>query len=425
MNLPSISNLFPSNSHTGRAFRAFRGFGLAVIMAGLLGACQTAGPAPGHAAPAPQATARPEAAHPLISEAPGFMRLPGMTADKVPVRIGLMLPFSNGSSNTRALADAMLKAAEMGVSDSGKRDLLLMPVDEGSNPAETAAAARKLLDQGAEIIIGPLFASAVSAVAPIARDRGVPVLAFSTDRTVAGHGVYLLSFQPEDEVRAIVTYAASQGHTRFAALTPLTPYGDRVTAAFRTTVQDVKGTVSGIERFDPSSGTAVAQSAAIAKGQPDSVLIAQGGALLRGIAPTLVVNGLPPETVKYLGTGVWDDPTIAQEPALQGGWFAAPTPNAQDGFDARFQAVFGTTPPQLATLPYDAVSLVALLSAGEPYHRFTDAALTDPNGFAGVDGIFRFFPDGSDERGLAILRVAPDGFQIQQPAPATFQPVGG
>ena len=96
MNLPSISNLFPSNSHTGRAFRAFRGFGLTVIMAGLLGACQTAGPAPGHAAPAPQATARPEAAHPLISEAPGFMRLPGMTADKVPGRIRLMLPFNSG-----------------------------------------------------------------------------------------------------------------------------------------------------------------------------------------------------------------------------------------------------------------------------------------------------------------------------------------
>ena len=99
----------------------------------------------------------------------------------------------------------------------------------------------------------------------------------------------------------------------------------------------------------------------------------------------------------------------------------APEPDADDAFGGRFRETFGSDPPQLASLAYDAIGLVALLSSGEPYHRFTQAALMDPNGFSGVDGIFRFNADGTSERGLAVLEVAPDGFHVVSPAPKTFQ----
>lgn len=365
------------------------------------------------------------APHQLLADNPRFLRLDSTPTDHPPVRIGLMLPFSNGSPATRALANAMLNAAELAISDTQNSDLLLMPADEGTGPADAAKAAQKLLAQGAEIIVGPLFAGSVAAVAPIARDRGVPVLAFSTDRAVAGKGVYLLSFQPENEIRQIIAYTASKGRKNFAALIPQNAYGDKVAAAFTQAVADQHGRVTGIARFAPTSTNVEAQAHSIAAGKPDALLIAQGGVVLRGIASLLGAGGLDSSKVKLLGTGLWYDPSITRESALTGGWFAAPAPHAQDAFDARYRSIFDAKPPQLATLAYDAISLVALLAPGEPYHRFTRAALTDPNGFAGVDGIFRFRPDGSTERGLAILQVEPEGFQVIEPAPATFQAVSG
>src|SRR6185312_14623487 len=167
----------------------------------------------------------PTAPHQLLGDSPSFLRLPNLAEGKTPLRIGVILPLSNSSAATRGLANAMLKAAQLALYDSGNRDMVLLTADESGKAADAASAAERLLNQGAEVLIGPLFAASVSAVAPLERDRGVPVLAFSTDRTVAGNGVYLLSFQPQNEVKRVVTYAVSQGHKNFAALVPSTSYG--------------------------------------------------------------------------------------------------------------------------------------------------------------------------------------------------------
>jgi ABC-type branched-subunit amino acid transport system substrate-binding protein len=204
-------------------------------------------------------------------------------------------------------------------------------------------------------------------------------------------------------------------------MVPQTPYGDVVASAFSDAVKSAGATSVDIEHFAPNSSAVMAPSAAIAKSGADAVLIAQGGSVLRAIAPSLAFNGLDPAKVQLLGTGLWDDPAITREQTLNGGWFAAPEPDADGAFVEKYKAVYGASPPQLASLAYDAVSLVSLLSRGEPYHRFTQAALMDPNGFSGVDGIFRFNTDGTSERGLAILEVEPDGFHVVNPAPKTFQ----
>jgi ABC-type branched-subunit amino acid transport system substrate-binding protein len=384
----------------------------------------TAPPPPPKAAVAPPPPPQAAAPHQLSADDPGFLRLSNMNQDKTPVRVGVILPFSNASPATRSLAGAMLKAAELALYDSGSRDIVLMTADDSANPSEAAAAATRLLNQGAEVIVGPLFAASVRTVAPLARDRGVPVLAFSTDRTVAGKGVYLLSFQPQNEVTRVVNYAAAQGHKSFAALIPRTTYGDVTEQAFRQAVAGNGGTVTAVERFSPGSGAAMEQTSAIAKAGADAVFIPQGGSTLRTIAPTLTYNGVDTSKVKLLGTGLWDDFAITKEPSLTNGWFAAPAPDADAHFISNYRQAFGSQPPQLATLAYDAVSLVALLSSGPAYHRFTDPALTDPNGFSGIDGIFRFNPDGSVDRGLAVLAVRPGGFDVINPAPTTFQAKG-
>jgi ABC-type branched-subunit amino acid transport system substrate-binding protein len=403
---------------------------LAAISIALLAGCKTP-EAIKPVIPIPPPPPAPTAPHQLSDDSPAFLRLPNMTGEKTPLRVGVILPFSNGSAGTKALANAMLKAAQLALYDSGNRDMVLMTADDSqARPQEAAAAATRLLNQGAEIIIGPLFAGSVTAVAPIARDRGVPVLAFSTDRTVAGKGVYLLSFQPQNEVTRVVSYALAQGHKNFAAMVPSNSYGDVTERAFREAVKEGGGTVSAVERFPATgAGTAAAATAkagAIAKTGADAVFIAQGGATLRGIAPNLDAGsgeggGAKP---KLLGTGLWDDLAITREPALRDGWFAAPAPEIDREFIAKYRSTFGAPPPQLAALAYDAVSLIALLGGGQPYHRFTAAALTDPNGFAGIDGIFRFTADGSIERGLSVLSVRPGGFAVISPAPATFQGKG-
>ncbi len=363
----------------------------------------------------------PVAGHPLTADSPAFLRLPNLAPNQTPVRVGVILPLAGGAAATRTLAAAMLKAAQLALYDAKKPNIVLMTADEGTKPADAAAAATKLLAQGAEVIIGPLFGPSVMAVAPIARDRGVPVLAFSTDKSVAGNGVYLLSFLPQSEVRRVVSYAASQGHHNFSAMVPQNAYGDVIADAFGDAVKSTGAASLDVQHFASNTNAVLAPSQTIAKSQADAVMIAQGGPILRAIGPDLSFSGLDKNKVKLLGTGLWDDPTIAREDTLLGGWFAAPEPDADNAFNSRYHDAFGSNPPQLASLAYDAVALIALLSGGEPYHRFTQAALMDPNGFSGVDGIFRFNADGTSERGLAVLEVQPDGFHVVSPSPKTFQ----
>jgi len=389
----------------------------AIAAAVAIAACT---PKPEIAIPVPPPPAAPVAANPLDRDQPNYLRLPGM-ADGTPVRVGVILPFTSGAPGTRALAQSMLKAAELALFDAGNRNIVLITADEGNGGAAAGDAAQKLLAQGAEVIVGPLFGPSVQAVAPIARDRGVPVLAFSTEKAVAGNGAYLLSFLPQNEVRRVVNFAYANGHRQFAALVPQSAYGDVAQDAFRNSVTAAHGNIADIERFPANAGAIAAPTAAVAKSGADAVLIAQGGVMLKAIAPTLSLDGASKDKVKLLGTGLWDDdPSLAREGSLVGSWYAAPAPNADAQFIAKYRGTFGSAPAQLASLAYDAVSLVALLSSGTPYHRFTQAALMDPNGFAGVNGIFRFNNDGTSERGLAVLEVTGAGPVVVSPAPTTF-----
>ena len=390
----------------------------AIALALAIAACAAGGPR----RPQPPIAAAP--ALPSRSELPSYFRLPTMAPDHTPVRVALLLPFSSSSAETRAVANAIEKAAELALFDSGNPDILLMPRDDGGTTGGAASAASRAAAEGAEIILGPLFAQSVTAVAPVARAQSVPVVAFSSDRSVGGQGVYLLSFQPEDEVRRIVTYAARHGRNAFAAMVPQNAYGEKAAAAFQRAVAEAGARVTSVQSFAPKPEEVAAPAAAVAATKPDAVLIAQGGVVLRSIAPTLALNGASNRNVKFLGTGLWDDTSILREPMLAGGWFAAPTLEAERAFAEKYKSVYGATPPRIASLGYDAMSLVALLAKGAPYQRYTPTTLTDPNGFSGVDGIFRFHEDGSAERGLAIMEIQPSGVVVVAPAPATFQAQG-
>jgi branched-chain amino acid transport system substrate-binding protein len=401
---------------------------LLAIGAGVAG-CQTPKPVMAAIPPPPPPPPRiftppPPPPPPSRVEQPNFYRLRNTPSGIVPARIALLLPLSSPSADTRALAEALEKAAELAIFDSKTPNVILMPRDDGGTPQKAAAAATKAINDGAEIIIGPLFAQSVTAVAPIARAKEVPVIALSSDRSVGGNGVYLLSFQPETEVNRIISYAARIGLSSFAALVPKTAYGDKVAEAFRDSVMRAGGRVAAVQSFTEKPDLVGPPTRAAAQSGADAVLIGEGGSLLEAIAPTLALAGMDNRRVQLLGTGLWDDPAVTHEPMLGNGWFAAPDPKSFSTFSDHYRMVYDKAPPRIATLSYDALSLVALLSGGTPYARFTDPALTDPNGFSGVDGIFRFRVDGSAERGLAVLQVTPRGFAVIDAAPKTFPQAG-
>jgi len=223
-----------------------------------------------------------------------------------------------------------------------------------------------------------------------------------------------------------VSYAKSQGVNRIGAIAPRNAYGDAIGNALSATARKVGARVVRVERYDPAAtdfSPAVQSLASGGPGSLDGVMIAEGGQKLRSIASLLPAFQVDPAQVRLLGTTQWDDPTLGTEPALVGGWYAAPDPTARHDFEQRFEATYGHRPPRLATLAYDAAALATVLARNGGPAPFDPLALTNPNGFAGVDGIFRLRPDGLVERGLSVLAITSGGSRVLDPAPTNFQAV--
>jgi ABC-type branched-subunit amino acid transport system substrate-binding protein len=336
------------------------------------------------------------------------------------VKVGLILPLS-APGNAGVAGQAMRNAAELAVAEFKDPNIQILVKDDAGTPEGARAAAQQAIDQGAEIILGPLFAQQVTYVGQVARTRNIPVITFSTDTNVAASGVYLLSFLPESDVDRIVQYATSTGRHSFAALIPDNPYGTVVEASFKQVVTRRGGQIVGLERFPHGGATAgPIQNTAQASARADALFIPDGGDAVPGVVAALAADGVNLKRMQLLGTGLWDDPRIYATPALDGGLFAAPDGAGYRNFIQRYDKRYGPSPVRTRTLAYDAVSLVAALVKTQGPGRFSAETLTNPYGFAGIDGLFRFRQDGTNERGLAVMRVTPGGPQIASPAPKSF-----
>jgi ABC-type branched-subunit amino acid transport system substrate-binding protein len=372
-----------------------------------------------------------------------------------PLKVGLLLPLSG---NGATVGTEMLNAAQMALFDLGEDRFQLLPRDTKGSPAEAAGAARGLIAGGARLLLGPLFSAEVTAVKPVAQGAGVSVLAFSNDWTRAGDGTFIVGLVPADQVARIVGFAQLRGLARLAVLAPRDPYGEAVLAAVHDTARRVGITVTREERYGKDnadlaaavtrlagsgSGAALedekrqlagrtdeASRAALARLQAqagagdsgfDALLIAEGGDRLKALVPLLAARGIDAAHVRLLGTGLWDDPAVARLPGLAGAWYAAPAPETRADFESRFEALYHHRPQRLATLAYDATALAAVLAKSPTTADFNTAALTNPSGFSGIDGIFRLRSDGLVERGLAVIEIGPEGPRVIDQAPASFE----
>ena len=373
-----------------------------------------------------------------------------------PINVAILLPLSGANAR---VGNALLNAAQMALFDVGGQNLVLWPKDTEGTPEGAARAVEAALQDGVELILGPLFSGSVRAAAESARERGVNVVAFSNDRSVAGDGVFLMGFMPEQQVDRVVDFARTQGITRFAALLPETPFGATVEDALRaamargggnlvrveryfTDIQDFQDPVQRVADYGRRSGLLraarrdlehrndeiskrtlkrLASLDTIGELGYEALFIAEGGARMRAIAPLLPFYDVDPDNVRFLGTRLWEDPAFGREPAMVGAWFAGPSPEAAESFRARYAALYGAATPRVASLAYDATALAAVLSRAAERPYFTRDALRNQNGFVGIDGIFRFDEEGIAQRGLAVIEIRPKDFQVISSAPESFQ----
>ncbi|HLZ65645.1 MAG TPA: penicillin-binding protein activator [Aliidongia sp.] len=333
--------------------------------------------------------------------------------------VALLLPLSGP---TAPLGRDMLDAAQLSLIELGGEDLVLTPKDTHGTAEGAAAAARLAVAEGARMIVGPLTAPEADAVKPIAQAAHINVLAFSSVASIAGDGLFLMGILPREELTRIASYAHSTGIDHFAALVPNNAYGQLAADEFSRAVAAAGGTLDDSEVYEPGGADlkpVIKHLAANGKFTFTALLVPETGAKLKNVVAQLQLADINQQKVRLLGTGIWDVPDLGGEPSLIGGWYAAPPPDARAGFQDRFRQAYGHVPQRLATLAYDAVGVAAVLDR-TPGADFSAAAITNPNGYAGADGIFRLREDGTAERGLVVLQVEHAGSSVASPAPESF-----
>ncbi len=391
-------------------------------MAGLAATLSACGPngMGGGGGPAP--TAEPNLSAPTTpvrSQPLGSAASPQAgTIGSGPTKVALILPLTqNGAPSP--VGQSLRNAAELAYGESGANDLTILVKDDRSTPEGARDAAQASVGEGADLVLGPLFAADVREAARVARGSDKPVIGFSTDTGSASRGVYLLSFLIENYVDRIVEFSAAQGKKSFAALVPENDYGNVALGAFQQAVAKRGGRVEAIERFKPGAPAEAVQKIAAAVPRIDALFIPEQADAMGAVAQALSANGIDSHKVQIIGTGVWNDARVLKLAALQGAWFATPENAGFTAFASRYRSKFGADPVRIATLSYDAVTLAAALARGAGQH-FSQDTLTNTSGFNGADGLFRFRQDGPNERGLAVLQIDNGAAKTVSPAARSF-----
>lgn len=359
--------------------------------------------------------------------------LPGPTSavdPTKPVIVAMMVPYGSGQAANDQLADNLVNAANMAKADLQGATIDLRIYQTGADPVRAATEAERAINEGAQIIIGPLFSSATSAVAAVARLEGVNVLSFSNNAAIAGGNVYIMGVTFEDVATRLYSQAVRNGMSNVGVVYPEGVEGNAGLTAASIAARRVGASLTAVASY-PLSMEGLSEAApAIAE-----TIKANGvQALLFTDTPTrglpFIAAALGSEDVtrlntQFLGLTRWDSSTdLLLQPSLQDGLFAVPDPALTAQFTERYLNAYGTEPHNLAAIAYDAVAAVGALirsSAAEgATDTFSAARLTNPAGFIGVNGIFRFRADGQNERGLAILKVDTGSAVVVDAAPRNF-----
>ncbi len=384
--------------HKGRAMGMGRWLVLGI--SALLAACQVVPKQP------PKPIEKPPEEGPVGGQLP---------TDATRHRIALLVPLTGTNAG---VGESIANAANMAALDTGGQNIRVTTYDTATG---AAAAAQKAIADGNRLILGPLLAEDVKAVAPVGRAAKVPLISFSNDTSVAGNGTYIMGFVPTQSVDRVVRYARSRGLVTFAGLVPNGTYGQRAAQAMIKAVEAGSGKLVAMQNFDRSAGSITAAATKLAlNGQYDAILIADSGRVALQIVPAIRRSG--GATAKVLGTELWNtEGTLAKSPAMQGAWFASVSDSYYNQLSTKYRARYGKGPYRLASLGYDAVLLANKIAAGWRVGTpFPVSQLMDEGGFSGIDGAFRFGRDGIADRMLEVQQINAMGFAVIAPAPRSF-----
>ncbi|MBY0520232.1 MAG: penicillin-binding protein activator [Sphingomonas sp.] len=399
-----MTELTARPQRSGTWVRQLIGAGLGLMLA----ACQTVVPR-GPSGPVEQAP--PPVARPVVAPRVDT-NIPQDTARQ---RIALLVPMTGANAG---VGQSLANATQLAILDTRNEAIRVTTYD--TNLGATAAAEKAIAD-GNRLILGPLLAEDARAVAPIARRAGVPVITFSNDSSVAGNGTFVLGYAPAQSTSRIVDYAASKGIRDFAGLVPNGLYGDRASTALLRAVEDSGGQVVSLQTYDRQPGSLTAAITRLGKASPyQAVLIADSGSVGAVAVPIIRRSGGP--TAQVLGTDLWNtEASVAAAPALQGAWFASVSDGLYRQYATKYRVRFGKAPYRLSSLGYDAVLLTVRIMRdwriGTP---FPIDRLSDRGGFAGLDGAFRFGPDGVAQRALEVQEIRGGTTVTISPAPTGF-----
>ncbi len=346
------------------------------------------------------------------------------------VAVALLVPHGASSAQEQKLARDLENAARLAVSDLDGVPIDLRVYSTAGNAAQAQAEALKAVDDGAQIIVGPLHAESANAVAVAVADKGVNVLAFSNNATIAGGNLFILGQTFENSASRLARYGAQNGKNRVLTVYANNLSGQLGKQAITNAVNAAGGSNVGSVGYDFSQNGVVDAipkiTSAASAGNANAVFMTSNTAgALPLFAQMLPEAGLSPQDIQYIGLTRWDTPPQTLTlPGVQGSWFALPDPNRSAQYNSRFTASFGETPHPLSGLAYDGIAAIGALSESRGRGALSRDSLTQAAGFQGVTGVFRFLPNGSNERGLAVATIRDNQVSVVSPAPQGFGAAG-
>ena len=346
------------------------------------------------------------------------------------VQVALLIPSGSGQAQDELFGQNLENAARLAMADLRGVQIDLRVYKTGGSPAQASALARQAADEGAQVILGPFYSEEANAAGIAVANSGVNVMAFSNNAAIAGGNVFVLGQTFDNTARRLATYAVRNGKSKILIVHDRNVAGETGRAAIERGVSAAGGSVVGITSYEFSQNGIVQASQGIvasarSSGATALFLTADTAGALPLLSQLLVDNGIDRATTQFIGLTRWDiPPATLAVPGVQGGWFALPDPGLYAQFQGRYQAAYGSQPVPVAGLAYDGIAAIGALARSSNGAPITREALTQGAGFAGVSGVFRLLPNGTNERGLAIATIRGGQVVVIDAAPRSFGGAG-
>lgn len=395
------------------------------------------------------------------------------------LRMAVILPLTGNASS---VANDLKNAATMALFNLNSDNIILQFYDSKGTSSGAREATLKANEDNADIIVGPLFADEVASAKKVA---DAPIISFTTDQSVLSKNVFSIGFLIEQQIKRIVEYSIENGYKRFAIIVPDNETGNFIiknfkkyasdfdgeviiTRSYKNKKEDLMKSVKDISDFDNRnkeykqyvsdakarlnyltslSGSAYSSayddtqysstddeveflqktlddlSKKTTVSNPDYDAIFIYGDDINDvimIGSSLMYYDVHPDKIKFLGTSQLENSKIYGERAFNKAWYPSVSTKYNGKFNQAYKEHFGSEPNKIASLAYDAVSLIGMISKdGE----IETSDILNPNGWTGINGIFRFNRNGTSERNMDVKQIVGGGItktKVISPANVNF-----